>query len=311
MLPDHPEISIVVPVFEEGTGLNAFARSVDEELAKITSSYEILFIDDGSADSTWDVLQGISAVLPRVRAIGLSRNFGKESAIAAGLDHARGKAIVVMDGDGQHPPSLLPLLVQPWRAGDADIVEAVKEDRGQESWTKRIGSAAFYAIMRILSGWDLQAVSDFKLFDRRVLESWSRMREHSLFFRGMFAWIGYRRATVPFSVATRQSGFSRWSVWKLFIYGLRALTSFSSAPLYLVNVTGLAFFVFAIAVGGKAAFDAATGQAVSGFLTVILLQLITGSLLMLALGVLGAYVARIYDEVKARPRYFVARTLKL
>jgi glycosyltransferase involved in cell wall biosynthesis len=248
---------------------------------------------------------------PDLRAIRLSRNFGKELALCAGLERARGNAVIVMDGDGQHPPSLLPLMIETWRTSGADIIEAVKRRRGRESLTSKFGALTFYVILNKLSGFDLKGASDFKLIDRRVLDTWLAMRERNVFFRGMTAWMGFRTIQIPFEVGPRRAGKSGWSYLSRAKLALIGITTFSSFPLHLVTFAGVIFFIFAVGLGIQTLYLKLAGRAFTGFATVILLELIIGSLLMISLGIIGEYLARIYEEVKGRPRYIVAESIDL
>lgn len=301
----EPRLSIVVPAYQEAAGLEAGLRAVHQAAGQTGLPFEIVVVDDGSGDGTWEVLTRLQAVLPEITGIRLSRNFGKEGAIAAGLDVVTGDACVVMDADLQHPPALIPEMVRRWREGDWDVVEAVKADRGRESWVRRVVVRAFYRLAAWLTGYDLQDASDFKLIDRRVLAEWRRLGERATFFRGLVAWLGFSRTTIAFEVPPRVSGGSRWSVWALGRLAVHAVTSFSALPLQLVTLLGVLMLGVAVLVGAQAVRLWWEGLALPGFTTVILLQLIIGGLLMISLGIIGTYLARIYDEVKGRPRYVV------
>ncbi|MBH9552061.1 glycosyltransferase family 2 protein [Inhella sp. 4Y17] len=300
-------MSIVVPLFNEAAHLETTFARLAASVEELGLQTEWILVDDGSTDSTWEVLQQIAVRAPGVQGIRLSRNFGKEAALAAGLERADGDAVAVLDGDLQHPPELLATLVAHWRAG-AEVVEAVKRDRGDEGPFKRWTARLFYAAFTRLTGQPLEGASDFKLMDRRVRNAWMQLGERNLFFRGMHAWLGFRRVQVPFDVASRVAGASTWSGWALCRLGIRALTAFSSAPLQLISIFGLGFLVFALGLGLQTLARKFSGHAVDGFTTVILLQLIVGGALMAGLGIIGTYIARIYDEVKQRPRYLVAET---
>jgi glycosyltransferase involved in cell wall biosynthesis len=215
-----------------------------------------------------------------------------------------------MDGDGQHPPSLLPLLIEKWRTSGADIVEAVKRRRGPESLASKFGALTFYVILNKLSGFDLKGASDFKLIDRRVLDTWLAMRERNVFFRGMTAWMGFKVVRIPFEVAARRAGKSGWSYFRRAKLALIGITTFSSFPLHFVTFVGVIFFIFAIGLGIQTLYLKLAGRAFTGFATVILLELIIGSLLMISLGIIGEYLARIYEEVKGRPRYIVSESIE-
>jgi polyisoprenyl-phosphate glycosyltransferase len=258
----------------------------------------------------WAKIKDEARMWRDLRAIRLSRNFGKELALCAGLERARGNAVIVMDGDGQHPPSLLPVMVETWRSSGADIVQAVKIKRGPESFTGKLGAFLFYLILNKLSGFQLKGASDFKLINRKVTDTWLAMRERNVFFRGMTAWMGFNAVQVPFEVAARRGGKSGWSYLRRAKLALMGITTFSSFPLHLVTFAGVIFFFFAIGLGIQTLYLKLTGQAFTGFTTVILLELIIASLLMISLGIIGEYLARIYEEVKGRPRYIITESIE-
>jgi len=297
--------SVVIPVYREGTHLGAVLSIIQKELESLDSLYELVLVDDGSPDHTWDIIRGLSKQYPMLKALRLSRNFGKEYALCAGLETAKGKAVIVMDGDLQHPPHLILEMTRIWREANVEIVEAVKVDRGKESIFGKLRTNLFYTIFNNLSGYNLKGASDYKLLDRKVVNAWLQMGERNLFFRGMTAWLGFRCVRIPFEVPDRVGGQSGWSTLKLVKLAITGLTAFSSLPLQFVTFSGLVFLVFALIIGMQTFLLKLTGQAVSGFATVILLILIIGSLLMISLGIIGEYIARIYEEVKSRPRYIV------
>ncbi|QLE57814.1 glycosyltransferase family 2 protein [Nostoc sp. TCL26-01] len=307
----QPTLNVVIPVYREGNHLNVVIQEVIAALEKVTNkeSYQIILIDDGSPDNTWDVIKQISQDYPILKAVRLSRNFGKECALCAGLEMAKGDAVIIMDGDLQHPPHLIPEMVSIWQKSDADIVEAIKISRGNESFSSKIGAEIFYAILNQLSGYNLKGASDYKLLDRKVVNAWLRMGERNLFFRGMTAWLGFQRIKIPFEVASRISGRSRWSTLNLMKLAITGVTSFSSLPLHLITFSGCLFLTFAIILGLQTLFFKLTGRSVDGFTTVILLLLIIGSLIMISLGIIGLYLARIYEEVKCRPRYIISEII--
>jgi dolichol-phosphate mannosyltransferase len=210
-----------------------------------------------------------------------------------------------MDADLQHPPSLIPAMVRAWREERFDVVEAVKTRRGAEPLLARLGARCFYPLFRRLSGFDLEGASDFKLIDRRVLDAWARMGERNVFFRGMSAWLGFRRKALPFEVAPRAGGSSGWSPLRLVRLAVTGITGFSSAPIHLITAMGVLFLLFAVLLGLQTLYNKLYGGAETGFTTVIVLVLLVGSLILIGLGVIGLYVARIYDEVKGRPRYVI------
>jgi glycosyltransferase involved in cell wall biosynthesis len=305
-----PLISVVIPLYQESAGLRAFLHSVASQVASTHCRGELIVVDDGSPDDTWKVIAEEAPNLPNLRGLRLSRNFGKELALCAGLEHARGDAVIVMDGDGQHPPELLPEMVRLWQTTGADIVEAVKTRRGPESFSGRLGAVLFYFVLNKLAGVNLKGVSDFKLMNRKAVDAWQRMRERNVFFRGMTAWLGFTHVKVPFEVPQRAAGSSGWSFPTRLKLALTGISAFSSLPLQFVTMAGLLFFIFSILFGLYTLILQLAGRSVSGFATVILLLLIIGSLLMLSLGIIGEYLARIYEEVKGRPRYVVTSSIE-
>jgi glycosyltransferase involved in cell wall biosynthesis len=304
--PADSLLSVVVPAYQEGAHLAESLRRITSVLGDTGHPHEIIVVDDGSTDNTWEVIREVCAAEPMVVGIRLSRNFGKESALAAGLVYCRGRAAIVMDADLQHPPELIPEMVRIWREEGAEIVEAQKSRSRTESPLVSARRRVFNGMVRRMSGFDLSEASDFKLLDEKVLEAWRRLGERSTFFRGMVAWLGFRVVRIPFDVASRTSGDSKWSLRGLVNLALVGLTAFSAVPLRLASILGVLFLVFAVGASIYTLIYRLLGIAQPGFTTVILLQMFTSSLVLLCLGIIGEYIARIYDEVKARPRYVVS-----
>ncbi|MEM7543178.1 MAG: glycosyltransferase family 2 protein [Pseudomonadota bacterium] len=300
-----PVLSVVIPVYNEGANILELVKVTTHTLASAEERFEIILIDDGSQDDTWVQIDSLQASVNELRALRLSRNFGKEAAVAAGLENARGEGVIIMDGDLQHPPSLLPEMIAKWKTGDVEIVEAVKSQRGDEPLVNRYGSKVFYSLLNRLADQELNNATDFKLIDRSVLEAWLSMGERNLFFRGMIAWLGFRRETVYFDVPERTGGQSSWTFLTLAKLATTAITAFSSAPLQIVTTLGIVFFLFAFLLALQTLYNWLTGFAVSGFTSVILLILMIGGLQMVCLGILGTYLARVYEEVKSRPRFVI------
>ncbi|MEJ7622892.1 MAG: glycosyltransferase family 2 protein [Pyrinomonadaceae bacterium] len=298
-----------MPVYRESGSLEAVIDDVLGASRDMDVETELILVDDGSPDKTWEIVERLASSHREIRAARLSRNFGKESAVAAGLELALGDAVIVMDADGQHPPALLPEMINAWRAGGVDIVEGVKIDRGSETLFSKAGAELFYLIWTRLSGFEMRGASDYKLLSRRVLDAYLEMGERAVFFRGMTAWLGFTRVQIPFEVPERASGESSWSVMRRLRLAVNGISAFSSFPLHLVTLAGIIFFLFSLTFGGYTLILQITGRSVSGFATVILLLLVIGSLLMISLGIIGIYLARIYDELKGRPRYIIAKVL--
>ena len=308
--PNKELLSVVMPVYREAAHLAEVLGHVHSEVTKAEIPFELVLVDDGSPDNTWQVIEERSKIYPMLRAARFSRNFGKEAALNAGLEMARGDIVIVMDADGQHPPTLLPEMIELWRGGDVDIVEAVKSSRGQETAFNKFSAGLFYLMWNKLSGFELRNASDYKLLNRQAVDAYLQMRERNLFFRGMTAWLGFRRAQIPFEVAQRAGGATSWSLFRLVRLAVTGITSFSSLPLQIVSFAGIFFLLFAFLFGVQTAWVYFSGHAVTGFATVIFLLLIIGSLLMISLGTIGEYLARIYDEVKGRPRYLIGQVIE-
>lgn len=300
-------LSLVIPVFNEAAIIRHSIDEIVRELEQVDtiSEYQIVIVDDGSVDDTWLILKELRDSYTQLKLIKLSRNFGKESALCAGLDECHTDAVIVMDADLQHPPELINSMVNIWQSGDADIIEAVKNSRGNESKFSAFSANLFYRTFTRLSGLNLKDASDFKLLDKRVIDAWRKLPEKNLFFRGMSAWLGFKRETIEFDVPQRLEGESKWGWFNLIQLALTSITAYSSAPLYIITLLGALFTTFSVLLGSYTLFQKFSGEAVSGFATVIILLLIIGGAIMVALGIIGIYIARIFDEVKNRPRYLV------
>jgi polyisoprenyl-phosphate glycosyltransferase len=304
------KLSIVIPVYQEGSHIRNSIRIIETILMDHRIPYEFILIDDGSKDNTWAELKSMAVDNQHITALRLSRNFGKESALCAGLEHAEGDMILVMDADLQHPPSLIPEMVRVWREEGYDVVEGIKNSRGKENPIYRICAKFFYYIIYKTSDINLGKASDFKLLDRKVIEAWKEMPERAIFFRGMSAWLGFDRKQIGFDVAERVNGTSKWSFLRLIRLATNAITSYTSVPLHCITFLGIFMFFVAILLGLQTLYMYFTGQALTGFTTVILLQLLIGSSIMISLGMIGIYLTKIYKEVKGRPRYLISKCIK-
>jgi len=302
-------LSVLIPVHNEGDQIAENLSLIHEEALKTGLPMEIIAIDDGSTDKTWHILQSMVERVPGLKALRFSRNFGKEAAICAGLAYSSGQACIVIDSDLQHPPELITEMVRLWRDERWDIVEGIKKTRGTEPLINQIGALFFYRTLSSLSGYNLHGSSDFKLLDRKVIDAWLDLRERNTFFRGMVSWLGFRRRQITFSVPKRRLTQSRWSFLGLFRLAVVAITAFSSLPLQAVTILGGLFLLCAILFSTYALVMYFAGLAFPGFTTVIILELLIGGVLMVSLGIIGTYIAQIYQEVKYRPRYVVAETL--
>lgn len=305
---DAPELTAVIPMFNEAEVLGRTLDAVRAELERTGHTFEIVCVDDGSTDATAERLGALAIADPRIVPVTFSRNFGKEAAILAGLDLARGRAVLFLDADLQHPPELIPALLARWKEG-FDVVDAVKETRGRESALRRAFARLFHALLGERLGHDLAGASDFKLLDRQVVEALRSCPERTRFFRGLVAWAGFRVARVPFHVAERAGGATKWSARALVGYTLRSLVAFSPAPLRVVAWIGFLTVVAGGALAAHTLYRWLAGEALTGFTTVILLQYWLSGLILVSLGVLGYYVSSLYDEQKGRPVYVVRRAV--
>lgn len=299
-------LSIVLPAYNEEQNIENTSRVLTGILEDNGIDYELVFISDGSRDDTFARIQAEAEKNPRIRGAEFSRNFGKEAGIFAGLEIAAGDAVIVMDCDLQHPPQVIPEMWEKWKNG-AEIVEGIKSSRGRESIGHKLSAGLFYRIMSRLIKMDMKSSSDFKLLDRKVVDVLLELPERNTFFRALSFWTGFRTETVRYEVQERQFGKSRWSFWSLMKYAVFNATSFSTLPLQLVTVMGVISILFSLILAVQTLVKFLMGNAVEGFTTVILLILIIGGFLMLSLGIIGHYIARIYEEVKGRPKYIISR----
>jgi len=297
-------LSVVIPAYNEQENIARTARVIGGILQENAIPHELVFVDDGSRDDTWQEIQTAAQTQPAVRGVQFSRNFGKEAAIMAGLQEARGDACVVIDCDLQHPPERIPEMVRLWEQG-YEIVEGVKSSRGNENKLHTLCAGAFYALISRATGLNMASSSDFKLLDRKAVDAVLSLGEKAPFFRALSAWVGFRTVTVYFDVQERTAGESKWSPRALVRYAIHNITAFSSAPMHLVTVLGIIMLGIAAVFGGIALVQKCMGVALEGFTTVIILQLFTGSITMISVGIVGYYISRIYEEVKNRPAYII------
>lgn len=300
-------LSVIIPSYNENENIRRTAQTIAGILSDAAIEYELIFVDDGSRDTTWAEICAAHDSDPCVRGLGFSRNFGKEGAIFAGLKNARGDCAVVIDCDLQHPPELIPQMYQLWQGG-AEVVEAIKRSRGKEGLFHKIFARSFYKMMKSSSGINLDGASDFKLLDRKVINALNELPERITFFRALSSWVGFTTERVEFDVQPRAAGESKFSMKSLFRFALNNITSFTDVPIRLITWVGVIFGIMALVLGIQTLVKYFCGQAAEGFSTVILLILITGACVLLGVGVIGYYLSKIYEEIKQRPRYIVART---
>ncbi len=305
-MPDNQLLSIIIPAYNEQENIDQAFVAISKILTKNNIPFEILFVDDGSCDQTFACVQKLSEEHKEVRGISFSRNFGKEAAIFAGLEGAQGDCCLIMDCDLQHPPALIPDMYRLWRDG-FEVVEGIKASRGKESPFHRLCAKGFYHIISGATGIDMSRASDFKLLDRKAVDALLILPERAPFFRALSSWVGFKTASLSFEVQERTAGVSKWSLWSLTKYAIRNITSFSGAPMQMVTLLGWIMLLASLALGIQSLYRYFSGTALEGFTTVILLQLIIGSVLMISLGIIGHYISRIYEEIKARPRYIIRK----
>ncbi len=304
-------LSIVLPVYNEEENIVRAYEAIRDVLVPKDIAFELVFVNDGSRDHSFDVIKKLSQEVRDAKILGLSfsRNFGKEAAIFTGLSHATGDVCAVMDCDLQHPPETLLEMYAMWQEG-FEIIEGVKRSRGKESFVYKTFAKLFYKLISKSTGIEMYRSSDFKMLDRKVVDEYVKLNERNIFFRALSSWLGFKSAVVEFDVKERNAGTTKWSIKSLVRYAIGSITSFTTAPMQLITFSGVVFFIFAIILGIQSVVKWATGHALEGFTTVILLLLITGSLIMISLGIIGYYLARIYEEIKGRPRSIVREIVK-
>ena len=298
-------LSIVLPSYNEEQNIANTAQVLASLLEQEQIDYELVFVSDGSKDRTYEEILKAAAANPRVKGARFSRNFGKEACIFAGLKLTTGDAVVVMDCDLQHPPQMIPQMWKLWQDG-YEVLEGVKSSRGKESLAHKMSAGLFYKIMSGLIKMDMNASSDYKLLDRKVVDVLLQLPERNTFFRALTFWAGFKTTTVEYEVQERLYGTSKWSVISLMKYAVTNATSFSTLPLQLVTIMGIVSILFSVVLAIQTLIRFLLGNSVEGFTTVILLILIIGGFIMLSLGIIGHYIARIYEEVKGRPKYIIS-----
>jgi len=307
-----PLLSVAVPVKNEEESILPFVERVGAILDGIAGEegWEILFVDDGSTDTTLAVITAANLADPRVRALSLSRNFGKEAALSAGIDHARGRAVIPMDVDMQDPPEVLPEMVAKWRDG-YEMVFGVRRCRMSDGWAKRVTAGLYYRAHNAVSHDKIpENAGDFRLMDRKVVEVIRKLPERNRFMKGLFAWAGFKQAAVEYDRAQRETGTTKFNGWKLWTLALDGITSSSTAPLRIWSYVGALVALFALGYAGFLAVQTmAFGNPVPGYASIMVSVLFLGGVQLISLGVLGEYVGRILTETKQRPLYVIRDTV--
>ena len=302
-------ISVVIPAYNEEETVSKAAEVIGGILTTQNIDFELLFVNDGSKDQTWNNICKVAEKNSKIRGINFSRNFGKESAMFAGLAQARGDCVVVIDCDLQHPPEKIVEMYRLWEQG-YEIVEGVKSSRGKESVFHTLAAKCFYGLISNATSVDMANASDFKLLDRKVVDVLLKMPEKNAFFRALSSWVGFKSVQVEYDVQMRAAGQSKWSTRSLIKYAITNITSFTAVPMQIVTVLGLIMLVIAVLLAAGALYQKIVGIALEGFTTVIILLCFIGSVIMISLGIIGYYIAKIYEEVKGRPRYIISEMIE-
>lgn len=301
-------LSVVLPAYNEEQMLAKTCRTLKKILDLAEINYELVIVDDGSTDQTWKIIEETAEKDRNVTGVHFSRNFGKEAAIVAGLAQASGNAVAVMDCDLQHPPEVLVKMYRLWEQG-YEVVEGIKKSRGTETVFHRKSAGFFYRIMSRATGFNMENASDFKLLDRKAVESVLSMPERSMYFRATSSWVGFKSTSVLFEVQEREAGESKWSTGSLIRYAFRNIVAFTTLPLQFVTIGAGGCFICSLLLLIYSLVRYFTGHAVEGYTTLLIVMLFIGSAVMMSLGIIGYYIARIYEEVKRRPRYIVSRII--
>lgn len=303
-------LSIIVPMYNEASALDAFFKQTQRVLQTVTQSYEIICVNDGSRDETLSLLRRLSAQDERIKIVNLSRNFGKEIALSAGIDHATGAAVIPMDADLQDPPEVIPLMIAQWRAG-AKLVLAKRRDRSSDTWLKRLtANGAYWLFSKLTHPKIPQNVGDFRLMDRDVVDAVKRLPERSRFMKGLFTWVGYDPVYVEYDRDQRSAGDTKWNYWKLWNFAIDGITSFSSLPLRIWSYLGFGVSLFALAyLVFTVTKTLVFGLDSPGYASLMSVILFFNGISLIGIGVIGEYLGRIFTEVKARPLYIVSETV--
>ena len=301
-------LSVIIPAYNEEKCIKSAYNEIYALLSQNNIDSEFVFVDDGSQDGTYKMISELSSEKENIIGLHLSRNFGKESAISAGLSAVNGDCTVVIDCDLQHPPEKIVEMYRLWEQG-YEIVEGIKNERGQEKKMHSIGAKIFYSVISRVAGFDMANSSDFKLLDRKVVDVLNKMPERG-FFRAISYWVGYNKTTVEYDVKMRVDGESKWSTRGLIKYAISNISSYTTAPMQIVTALGCVMLIISLIFGVWALVDKIIGRALEGMTTVIIITIFIGSIIMISLGIIGYYIARIYEEIKGRPKYIISSSIK-
>jgi len=302
------KISIVVPACNEEGNIPVLVDALEKVLGSLNYEYQLIFVDDGSSDGTLALLKAMSLNKAHIRYIGLSRNFGHQNALKAGLDLAGGDAVIMMDGDMQHPPELIPVMLQQWEAGN-DIVYTIRKDHQDMPMMKRKTSNMFYNLINNLSDIELeQGTADFRLMDRRVVDVFKEFKETDLFLRGLVKWMGFKQSGIEYEPAERLKGKSKYTMKKMIRFALQGITSFSTKPLYIATYLGMSFSLISLLYVPYIIYSYYFGHAISGWTSIIATIAFFGGLQLMILGIIGMYLGKLFQQSKQRPHYIVKET---
>ena len=303
------KLSVVLPAYNEELMVGKTCRVLAQVLTEAQIPYELVVVNDGSSDRTWKEIQKAGERDANVTGVLFSRNFGKEAAIFAGLAQAGGDVVAVMDCDLQHPPQTLIEMYRLWQDG-YEVIEGVKSDRGKEGFLHKECAGFFYDIMSKATKVNMKDASDLKILDRKAVDSILSMPERNMFFRATSTWVGYKTTSVEFEVQEREAGVSKWSPWTLVKYAFTNIVAFTTFPLQFVTITGVVCFICSLVLMIYSLIQYFAGSAVEGYTTLLMVLLLVGSAMMISLGIIGYYIAKIYEEVKRRPRYIISKVIK-
>lgn len=304
------KISLIVPCYNEEANVEAFHNAIIETFKALPDAdFELMFVNDGSKDNTLSKIEELHTKDKRVKCISFARNFGKEAALFAGIRNVSGDCTVFLDADLQHPPAVIPEMYAKWKEG-FEVVEGVKTDRGKEGLLHKLFTKIFYGLISRAVGLDMKNSSDYKLLDKKVIAELASLKERNTFFRALSFWVGFKKTTVYYEVAERAAGVSKWSTKSLIKYAINNVICFSYAPLQLVTFLGSIFILIGLGFTVDAVITYFKGLSTNGFPTLVILLFIGFGAIMLSLGIIGIYIAQIYDEVKGRPQYIIGKKIE-
>lgn len=302
-------ISLIVPCYNEEKNIEPFYNAIIEVFKDLEEDFELVFVNDGSKDGTLLKIKEMNQKDKRVKGVSFARNFGKEAGLFVGIRNVTGDAAVTLDADLQHPPVVIKEMISKWKEG-FEVIEGVKTDRGKESLIHKLFCKVFYGMISKAVGMDMKNSSDYKLLDKKVINELAKLKERNTFFRALSFWVGFKKTTVYYEVAERKAGESKWSTKSLIKYAINNVICFSYAPLHIVTTLGVLFLLIAAGVCVDAAISYFRGVAANGFPTLVILSLVGFGAVMLSLGIIGVYIAQIYDEIKGRPQYIIGEKIE-